>query len=274
MDDKKGYFNINGQRLEYRLLLPDSAPADPTLVLLHEGLGCVDLWRDFPDRLAEATGLRVLLYSRGGYGRSDPVTLPRSPDYMHYEAQQILPEVLDATELERFILVGHSDGGSIALIHAGTEHLAKLRRQVQGLILLAPHVFNEAMCITSIQQAGKLYRETNLRQRLAFYHKDVDNAFWGWHDAWLTSAFKDWNIESFLVNIKAPVLLIQGEDDQYGSLAQVASIQRQVPAMVQRLILPHCGHAPHQDQSELVLNSMSNFITHCMHDDLSGDVGQ
>ena len=259
MQNKQGFFTLDRQRLEYQLITPGQQSTGPTLVFLHEGLGCVALWRDFPEQVARATGLQVLIYSRAGYGQSDSAELPRSADYMHHEAQRVLPQVLAAAGIDQFILVGHSDGGSIALIYAGSTELLN----IAGLILLAPHVFNETACVESIQQAGRLYQETDLRQRLARYHSDVDNAFWGWHDVWLTAAFWEWNIELFLARINIPILLIQGENDQYGTLAQIDAVEHQATGLVQRLVLSDCGHAPHQDQPEIVLNSMVNFITTC-----------
>lgn len=252
-----GFILADGKQLEYRWFAPQDPTANrPALIFLHEGLGCVELWRNWPDRIAALTGLGVLVYSRAGYGRSEPVILPRPASYMHHEAEIVLPQVLAEADIDQAILVGHSDGGSIAVIYAGSHSTIDLN----GIVLLAPHVFNENICIESILGAGDTYRRSDLRRRLARYHSDVDNAFWGWHDAWLSSEFRDWNIEAFLDNINAPVLLIQGENDQYGTLAQIDAIQRRLPALVQRLVFSDCGHFPHQDQPELTRNYLVNFI--------------
>jgi pimeloyl-ACP methyl ester carboxylesterase len=252
---KQGFLSVDGKQLEYRWITPLD-PSRPSLVFLHEGLGCVELWRDFPDRVAAATGCGVLLYSRAGYGQSDPVELPRPSSYMHYEAQVVLPQILAAAELDQFILVGHSDGGSIAIIHAGSE----IAVNSPALVLLAPHVFSESISRESIRRAGRLFRDTDLRTRLARYHRDVDNAFWGWHDVWLDFSFQDWNIESFIANIEVPILLIQGEDDQYGTLAQVDAIRRKAPGVTQCLVLSDCAHTPHRDQPETTLDTLVRFI--------------
>ena len=255
-----GFLDSAGSRLEYRWIAPQRASA-PSLVLLHEGLGCVALWKDFPDRLATVTGLGVLVYSRAGYSRSDPVTLPRPVSYMHYEAQVVLPEVLAAAGIEQPILLGHSDGASIALIYAGSD----CGQPVQSLILLAPHVFNESVCIASIRQIGQLYRRSDLAQRLTRYHgEQVDQAFWGWHDVWLHADFWDWNIEVFLATIRAPILLLQGEQDEYGTCAHLSAIEQQVAGPVTQRLLPDCGHSPHQDQTQMCLDTIVDFLSKCL----------
>lgn len=202
-----GFLDVDGVSLEYRWFGPASDET-LTLVFLHEGLGCVELWRDFPERVAEATGCGVLVYSRAGYGRSDPAELPRPLNYMHIEGLEVLPKVLDAAGIRETVLVGHSDGGSIALINAGGLVDARIR----GLVLMAPHVFNEQVCVDSIRAAKQAYEEKNLREQLTRYHGDnVDCAFWGWNRVWLDPGFWQWNIEEFLPAIKVPVMVLQGK---------------------------------------------------------------
>jgi len=226
--------------------------AAPTLVFLHEGLGSVSAWRDFPARVAERTKLGAMIYSRWGYGKSDPVTLPRPLTYMHDEAR-VLPELLDSTAIESAILVGHSDGASIALLAAGHP-------RVRGLVLFAPHVFVEDVSVTSIEAARIAYETTDLRSKLARHHADVDGAFWGWNRAWLDPGFRAWNIESCLPLVRVPTLLVQGRDDPYGTLAQLDAIERGVSAPVTRLVLDRCGHAPHRDHPEACLDAIAGFV--------------
>lgn len=233
---------------------PDKAP---TLVFLHEGLGCVSTWRDFPARVAEATGCGALVYSRAGYGNSDPIELPRLVNFMHTEALATLPEVLDMFSIHDAILIGHSDGGSIALIYAGGTHDPRLR----GLILLAPHVFVEDVSIESIRKAKEDYETGPLKQALTRHHgTNVECAFRGWNNVWLAPEFRRWNIEEYLPGINVPILVIQGEGDQYGTLQQVEAIERGCKCPVQRLILPHCGHSPHRDQPERTLAAITAFV--------------
>jgi pimeloyl-ACP methyl ester carboxylesterase len=231
--------------------LPGAAPA---LVFLHEGLGSVAMWRDFPGRVAAATGRRTLVYSRAGYGRSAPLTAPRRPDYMHREALEALPALRTARGLADPVLIGHSDGASIALIHAGAGH------RVSGIVAMAPHVFVEDVTIRSIEAAREAWRTTDLRARLQRYHDDVDGAFRGWNDAWLDPAFRDWNIETYLSTIACPVLAIQGRDDEYGTMAQLDAIERQVRGPVRRLELDNCRHSPHRDQPEATLAAITGFV--------------
>lgn len=251
------YLEIDGIHLEYQWIGdPNNAPM-PTLVLLHEGLGCIDMWRDFPQRLMQTTGYPIFLYSRHGYGRSDPKPEPWSLRYMHEEGLELLPKVLRAVGLRDVILVGHSDGASISLIYTG----GVTQPQVSALILMAPHVFNEELCINSIAQAKSAYENTNLREKLQRYHGDnVDNAFWGWNKAWLAPGFAGWNIEEYLAGIKIPVLLLQGEDDQYGTRKQLEAIQTQVDASVTTSLLPNCRHSPYIDQPDLVLLEVKSFL--------------
>jgi len=252
----QGYFNIDGVSLEYRRFDPPQA-GGPTLVLLHEGLGWVALWKDFPLQLAERTSCRVLAYSRAGYGGSDPCTLPRPISFMHDEALHVLPKVLAAAGVKKPILVGHSDGASIALIHAG----GLPDPQVRGLVLMAPHVFVEDLTLQSIRAARTAYQTTDLRRRLARYHGDnVDCAFWGWNRAWLDPGFVDWNLECYLPRIDVPVLLLQGEDDQYGTIRQLGKISQQVSGPSKMILLPDCAHAPFRDRPSETLQAIDGFL--------------
>ncbi len=268
---------IANRQLEYEWHGPDPGAA-PTLVFLHEGLGCVARWRNFPERIAHQTGCGVLVYSRAGYGKSDPIELPRPVRFMHEEALTILPQVLDAFSIREAILVGHSDGGSISIIHTGgTRH-----SRVRGLILEAPHVFVEESGLESIraiaekyggrgaagrmpahrpQDAGAPVGEAVLRQRLRRYHGDnVDATFWGWNDVWLNPEFKSWNIEEYLPHIRVPVLLIQGADDQYGTQEQIRKIEAGCHGPVRTVLLAECGHSPHLDQPKRSLGTMTEFV--------------
>lgn len=231
---------------------PDEAP---TLVFLHEGLGSVSTWRDFPRDVAAATGCGALVYSRWGYGRSDAVTLPRPLRYMHDEGLVALPEVLAAATVRDAILVGHSDGASIAIVCAGS-----VAARVRALVLEAPHVFCEDVSVNSIAAAADAYRTTDLRARLARHHADVDGAFWGWNRAWLDPGFRAWNIEEYLPGVRVPALVIQGEDDEYGTIAQVEAIERGSGARVERLLLAKCGHAPHRDRRAETLDAIVRFV--------------
>lgn len=249
---------LDGRRLEVqRVAAAQPVAGKPAVVLLHEGLGSVSLWRDFPQRLADALGTEVIAYSRTGYGRSDPLAGPRRVSYMHDEALDVLPALLDHLAIERPILFGHSDGGSIGLIHAGGSG-----RPVAGLVVLAPHVMVEELSVASIAQAKVAYETTDLRARLARHHADVDGAFRGWNDIWLHPDFRDWNIEAYLGRITCPVLAIQGEDDEYGTMEQIDRIARQVSGTT-LLKLPHCGHSPHRDQPQAVIAATREFVGRC-----------
>jgi pimeloyl-ACP methyl ester carboxylesterase len=234
-------------------LSPEDAP---TLVFLHEGLGSVSSWRDFPQRLALLTGCDALVYSRAGYGKSAPASLPRPIRFMHDEAE-LLAELLEQVGIEDSILVGHSDGASIALIYAGSGKADKLR----GLILEAPHVFTEPSGLASIARMAETYRESDLPERLARHHgPNTENAFRGWNDVWLHPEFRDWNIEEFLPSIKVPMLVLQGEEDEYGTWRQVEAIERQASGPVEAVAIPSCGHAPHREHPERTLRAMASFI--------------
>ena len=232
--------------------------AEPTLVFLHEGLGSLGLWRDFPQAVAERTGHGAMVYSRYGNGFSDVLGEKRGVRYMHDEALKTLPGILLEESVADPILIGHSDGASIALIHAGSAPGPRVR----GVALEAPHVFCEDISVASIAAARDAYldEESGLRARLARYHDDVDGAFWGWNRAWLDPGFRAWNLEAYLPRIDVPVLVVQGEDDAYGTLAQVDSIARGVRGPFSRRILAKCGHAPHKDQPEATLAAMTAFV--------------
>ena len=251
--------NAGGVRLECRWWgEPDRAA--PTLVLLHEGLGCVAMWRDFPALLHRRTGLSVFAYTRAGYGQSDRARLPRDIDYMHVEGREVVGAVLDAAGIEDAVLVGHSDGASIAIVHAGDQAGVSALR-VRALVLLAPHVFCEDVSVESIRTAGDAYRRGALRERLARHHGDqVDAAFFGWHDAWLRPEFRGWSIEEFLSGVTAPVLLIQGDRDAYGTSAQLDAIERGVAGPATRIWLEDCGHAPHRERPEETLDAIGTFL--------------
>lgn len=252
----RGRLKVGGLSIEY-LRIAAVRPELPVLVLLHEGLGCVDMWRDFPERLAAHTGAEVFVYSRPGYGRSSAVELPRPATYMHVEAHDVLPAVLAAAAIRECVLVGHSDGGSIALLHAGgvEGHLAR------GLVLLAAHVFNETVTVNSIRAARDAYESTDLRTRLARYHGDnVDTAFRGWNDVWLSDGFREWNIESYLPRITQPVVVVQGEEDGYGTTAQVHAIANGVRGPVVTELWADCGHSPQRDQPERLLSTITRHL--------------
>ncbi|MCC3766838.1 alpha/beta fold hydrolase [Streptomyces sp. UNOC14_S4] len=229
---------------------PDTAP----LVLLHEGLGCIAMWRRFPARLAAATGRRVLVYSRHGYGSSGPARLPRSPRYMHEEAYEVLPELLDRLGLRRPVLVGHSDGASIALLHAAAH-------PVEAAVAMAPHLFAEERTLRGVEAARASYLSGPLARELAFYHQDPRAVFEGWSDVWLSPAFRSWDIASDLAGVTAPVLLVQGDRDQYGSPAHLDAAQRALTGPVHRLELADCGHSPHLDRTADVVDAVRTFLT-------------
>ena len=227
---------------------------EPALVFLHEGLGSIGLWRGFDERVAAATGRATLAYSRAGHGWSGPADLPRSPDFMHHEALVVLPSLLEKMKPGKPpILIGHSDGASIALIHAATH-------RASGLVLLAPHAFVEPESITAIEAARVKFETTDLPDRMARHHRDPAATFYGWNDIWLDPGFRDWNIEDSLPPIVCPTLVIQGVDDEYGTLAQVDVIEAGISGPVRRLILEDCGHSPHLDRPKRVLEATARFV--------------
>jgi pimeloyl-ACP methyl ester carboxylesterase len=226
----------------------------PTIVMLHEGLGSVTHWKDFPNLLAEATGAGVFVYSRYGHGDSDTLKEPRRISYMHHEAQVVLPEVLKQAGIDRPVLLGQSDGASIAIIYGGT-----FPDSPAGLILEAPHVFVEDVTVASIAEARAIYTETDLPERLGRYHANVDSLFWSWNNVWLAPRFRDWNIESFLDSIRCPVLVLQGKQDEYGTIKQVDAIRRRIPS-AGAILLENCKHAPHRDCPEITLAAVGDFV--------------
>lgn len=251
---ERGQLTAGGKTLDYACWGPPPDKA-PTLVLLHEGLGSAGLWRDFPQRLNAATGLGVFAWSRAGYGFSDPADLPRPVDYMTREAVDVVPQVLDAIGIARGLLIGHSDGATIAAIHGGMVRDPR----IAGLVLMAPHFLTEAMGLAEIARAGEAFRTSDLPQRMGKYHRDPDHTFSGWNGAWLNPEFRDWNVEHVLVRINVPVLAIQGREDQYGTLRQIDVIGEKCPAPVERLVLDNCRHAPFLDRAETVVEAVARF---------------
>lgn len=249
------YIRANGRNLEYQLILPHQFER-PTLVFLHEGLGSVAMWGGFPGRVAAATGCRTLVYSRYGYGQSDVLDAPRTVRYLHEEALQALPELLNKLEIEKPVLIGHSDGGSIAIIHAGGS-----QRNVSGLILIAPHVFVEDICVEGAAEVKVAFETADLPQKLAKYHREFAKTFRGWNDIWLSPGFRLWNIEEYLAGIRCPVLAIQGLDDGHGTLAQVEAIRDQVSGDIDVLELADCRHSPHKDQPRATHDAVVGFIS-------------
>jgi pimeloyl-ACP methyl ester carboxylesterase len=247
------FMEIAGARLEAICHGPAPERA-PTLMLLHEGLGCVSLWRDFPQRLCAKTGFGVFAWSRAGYGQSDSVSLPRPLDYMSVEAS-LLPLVFETCGMQRGVLVGHSDGASIAAIYAGGAFDPRIR----GLVLIAPHFFTEPHGLRAIAQAKTAYETGDLKMRLARHHRDPDNAFHGWNGAWLDPGFGAWNIAEAIDYFRIPVLAIQGADDQYGSLAQIRAIEDRSYAPVDVEIIENCRHSPHAEQTEKAVAAIGDF---------------
>ncbi|MDX9817592.1 MAG: alpha/beta hydrolase [Desulfococcus multivorans] len=251
------FVTVQGRRIEVaRLSSARPRQGYPTIVFLHEGLGSVAMWRDFPQQVADAVGCDAVVYSRYGYGNSDPLVQPRDVRFMHDEGLNALPELLDKLSIERPILFGHSDGASIALIHAGGA-----KRPLAGVIVMAPHVLIEDVCIDSIKAIKGVYDDpkTRLRERLARFHADVDSAFRGWNDIWLDPELPSWNIEAYLPAIDCPILAIQGEDDAYGTMDQIDRIARQA-GDVRLLKLADCGHSPHKDKPAEVLDAVTAFV--------------
>jgi pimeloyl-ACP methyl ester carboxylesterase len=263
-----GFLRVGAYDLEYRMIGP--APADaPTIIMLHEGLGCAALWGDFPVRLQASTGAGVLVYSRAGYGASTPVKLPRPLDYMQVEALEILPDLLDKTGFRRGLLLGHSDGASIAAIYAGGagDH------RVRGVAMIAPHFVVEDISVASIAQIKKEYETTGLRAKLARWHRDVDNAFYGWNGAWLDPTFRNWDISDYLAYIRVPVAIVQGAADQYGTLHQIEIAREECSCPVDVTILPGAGHSPHREAPDAVLDTIAEFAGRILFTD-EGSRGQ
>jgi pimeloyl-ACP methyl ester carboxylesterase len=244
---------VQGHRLEV-LRIHAREPRGPELVFLHEGLGSISHWRDFPARVSQATGCSVMVYSRYGNGNSEVLTKARSVRYMHEEALSALPDLLSQLKIDDPILVGHSDGASIALIYAGGHD------RVRALVLFAPHVFVEDLSVQSIARTKVTFETTELPEKLANHHRDAARTFWGWNNIWLHPDFRSWNIEEYLPKITCPLLVIQGVDDQYGTIAQVEAIQRQAKGPVEVLALADCKHSPQRDQPEATLEAIKKFV--------------
>jgi pimeloyl-ACP methyl ester carboxylesterase len=243
-------------RIEHAFVAPERTGA-PLLVFLHEGLGSLSMWRDFPAALCDATGSRGLVYSRPGYGRSTPRDGSEAwgLDFMHRQAHEVLPALLDALRTDAPVwLFGHSDGGSIALLFA-----ARFPERTAGTVVLAPHIVVEDLSVQSIARTRSAYLETDLRQRLSRHHDDPDSAFWGWNDIWLHPPFRQWSIEREIEAIRGPLLALQGIDDEYGTLEQIRGIARRVP-QTRLLELPACGHSPHRDQPQAVIDAVRDFL--------------
>jgi len=261
----QGFLHIGPQRLEYRMIGP-RPDAAPVLVMLHEGLGSVGLWGDFPDKLAAATGSGVFVYSRAGYGQSSPVALPRPLSYMHDEALNVLPKVLEAIGFVRGLLVGHSDGASIATIYAGSVQDHRLR----GLVLMAPHFVVEDISIASIAEARVAYEAADLRAKLSRWHADVDNAFRGWNDAWLDPQFRAWDITDALAYIRVPILIVQGEADHYGTMRQIEVAEQNCYCPVEVALITDAHHAPHRETPDMALAAVSGFVNRLLRDHREG----
>jgi pimeloyl-ACP methyl ester carboxylesterase len=248
------FVTVQGRKLEVRRIGGTNNDA-PTLVFLHEGLGSISLWRDFPAQIVERTGCSAVVYSRYGYGKSDVLLEARNVRFMHDEALLVLPELLEKLSIRELVLIGHSDGGSIAIIYAGAGN------PVRGLVLMAPHVFGEEWGLKSIREAKAAFETTDLPEKLGRHHIDAAKTFWGWNDVWLLPEFRNWNIEEYLPGIKCPVLAIQGFEDQYGTMAQLDAIAAQTGGSVETLRLQNCRHSPHRGQPEAVMEAISVFLS-------------
>jgi pimeloyl-ACP methyl ester carboxylesterase len=246
-------------RIEYQWVGSEDL-SKPLIVFLHEGLGSLAMWKDFPQQLCVAANCRGLVYSRPGYGKSTPREKDETwqPDFMHRQAFEVLPALFNALGIDTAasppILYGHSDGGSIALLFA-----ARYPMNASGIIVVAPHIFVEDISVSSIEEAKIAYQATDLRSKLSRYHDDVDSAFWGWNDVWLSPAFRHWNLTQAIKTITCPLLAIQGLNDEYGTLEQIRSIKRILPNTV-LLEIPNCGHSPHRDQPKALIDACVSFI--------------
>jgi pimeloyl-ACP methyl ester carboxylesterase len=262
----QGFLDLPPMRLEYRMIGP-RPDAAPTIVMLHEGLGCVGLWGAFPEQLASATGAGVLVYSRAGYGKSSAAKLPRAINFMDEEALDVLPRVLDAIGFQRGILFGHSDGASIAAIYAGNVQ----DHRVRGLVLIAPHFFTEPMGLAEIRRTKEEFAAGTLRERLKRWHADVDGAFLSWVEPWLHPDFAKWDITEALGYIRVPILVVQGADDQYGTLRQVEAAREECYCPVEVAIVPGAKHSPQRDAPVPTLQLTSGFINRLLRDHHEGD---
>jgi pimeloyl-ACP methyl ester carboxylesterase len=262
----EGFLELAPLRLEYRMIGPPPSAA-PTIVMLHEGLGSVGLWGAFPEALATATGAGVFVYSRTNYGRSSSSKLPRAVNFMHEEALDVLPRVLAAIGFERGILLGHSDGASIATIYAGSVQ----DHRVRGLVLMAPHFFTEDMGLAQIRRTNEDYQSGDLREKLKRWHADVDSAYQSWSGPWLAPEFRAWDITETLGYIRVPILIIQGADDQYGTLKQIEVAQQECYCPVEAAILPGVQHSPHRDAPAATRDTAAAFINRLLRDHHEGD---
>ncbi len=261
-----GFIDLPPHRLEYRMIGP-RPDAAPTIVMLHEGLGCVGLWGAFPERLASATGAGVFVYSRAGYGKSSPEKLPRGVNFMDEEALEVLLQLLAAIGFQRGILFGHSDGASIAAIYAGSVQ----DHRVRGLVLVAPHFFTEEMGLAAIRQTREAFAAGGLREKLKRWHSDVDCAFRSWNEPWLNPDFRKWDITEVLGYIRVPILVVQGDGDQYGTLKQVEAVKEECFCPVEAVIMPGIGHSPHRDAPQQTLETTAAFINRLLRDHREGD---
>lgn len=266
MLSRSGFLTIGDAELEYRVSGDPAGP--PAIVMLHEGLGSAALWGNFPDKLAAATGATVFAYSRAGYGASSPVALPRPLTFMHDEAKTVLPSLLDAIGFRRGLLLGHSDGASIAAIYAGSHQ----DHRVRGLILIAPHFITEDMGIAAIRNTTAAYEQGDLKARLARWQANVDVAFYGWSGAWLNPEFRTWDISEFLAYIRVPVQIVQGENDPYGTIRQIEIAQEECYCPVEVALIPGAGHSPQREQPEATLAAIAGFADRILRQHHEGDV--
>ena len=257
-----GFLTVGAAHLEYRMIgpSPDSAPV---IVMLHEGLGSAGLWGDFPEKLQAATGVGVFAYSRAGYGNSTPAKRPRPLDYMHVEALDVLPKLLAKIGFRRGLLLGHSDGASIAAIYAGSHQ----DHRVQGVAMIAPHFVVEDISVSSIAAIKLAYETSELKSKLARWHKDVDNAFYGWNGAWLDPQFRDWDISEYLAYIRVPIAIVQGAGDQYGTMRQVEIAQQECYCPVDVSIIANAGHSPYREAPDETLAAIADFAAAALRAD-------
>jgi pimeloyl-ACP methyl ester carboxylesterase len=263
-----GFLDLPPLRLEYRMIGP-RPDAAPTIVMLHEGLGSVGLWGSFPDDLAKATGAGVFVYSRAGYGASSPGSMPRTTSFLDEEARAVLARVLDAIGFKRGFLLGHSDGASIATIYAGSVQDHRIR----GLALIAPHFFTEDTGLNEIRRARKSFESGALREKLKAWHADVDCAFWSWNTPWLDPDFKTWDITEALAYIRVPILIVQGDADQYGTLKQIEAAQRECYCPVEVAMLPGVRHIPYREAPDLTLKIVADFFNRLLREHREGETG-
>jgi pimeloyl-ACP methyl ester carboxylesterase len=262
-----GFLDIGRAQLEYRMIGP-RPDAAPTIVMLHEGLGSVALWGEFPDHLAAATGAGIFLYSRAGYGNSSAGPMPRTVGFMHEEAREVLPRVLDAIGFRRGLLLGHSDGASIAAIYAGSVQ----DHRVRGLVLIAPHFFTEDMGIAEIERARQAFTRGDFRAKLARWHADVECAFRSWSEPWLHPDFRKWSLTEELGYIRVPILIVQGEQDQYGTVRQIEVAKEECYCPVDAVLLPGIRHAPHREAPEATLRAVAEFADRLLRGHHEGDL--